>query len=140
MKSQPDRETMPGKNAEGGDHHPCRAFVREPPREKDGKRAFGGVQQKRQDPRERPSHARDVGCADVAAACLANVRRAKKFAQQQPEWNRAKEIRGHGNRDQSCVQLGHRALLLLREGESCKVVYAAPEGFSLLSMRWNSRA
>ena len=68
---------MSRKNAKPGDHHPSRALAGEPRSEKNRQRAFPGVEQQRENSRNRSGGAQDIRRADVAAARLANVRRAK---------------------------------------------------------------
>ncbi len=68
---------MSRKNAKPGDHHPRRVFVRKPRGQNDRQGALPGVQQKRQDTGERPGDARDIGCANVSAAGVADVGSAK---------------------------------------------------------------
>ena len=68
---------MSRKNAKPGDHQPSRALAGEPRSEENRQRAFPGVEQQRENSRNRSGGAQDIRRADIAAARLANVRRAE---------------------------------------------------------------
>ena len=81
--------------------------------------AFCGVEQQRQNSGKRSGHARDIGCADIAAARLANVADAKELA---PAAGRRESSRADMQLPESQIsvigiQLGISALGLRREGK-----------------------
>ncbi len=64
---------MTHKRRKSGEHHPRGVFVGKTRGKQDRSGAFGGVEDQREDSRERACDAGDVGCADVAAPGLAHV-------------------------------------------------------------------
>ncbi len=85
---------MPEQHGESGDHHPRGAIAGDMTREPHCCYTFHGVENQRENSRQRAHDTRDVGRPDVPAAGLAHVSAPKQSCEEQSEGNRAKKIRG----------------------------------------------
>src|SRR6266404_2941202 len=134
---KPDRETVSEQHRKTANHHPRGAFVGHAACKPDGCCAFRGVEDQRENSRQRARDTRDVGCADVTAAGFAHVPTAKQFCEEQSERNRAKKVRGEGIARRVAeihTENMRRQASTAANGKLSTVVYSAPEGFSLLSI------
>ena len=99
-----------------------------------GQRTLGRVKQ-RENAGKRSRHARDIRCANIAAAVLPHIFPAEEPRQNQPKRNGCQADIRRAQQSQLFGIPDIETLASVTKGNECKVVYSAPVDFSLLSMR-----
>ena len=99
-----------------------------------GRPTLRRIKQQRQKASSRTDNARDIGGADVAATGLPDVASAEQSRDDKAERNSTEQVGRQKDENRSQRDI-HRFNSSRTKGNERSVVYSAPVGFSLLSMR-----